>query len=551
MQLEKMIDCALGNKKAELVIKNAKIVDVFNGRIINGDAAICDGRIAGVGSYEGEREYDAGGAYLMPGFTDAHVHIESSMLTPSRYARAVLPKGTTSVVCDPHEIANVCGIDGIKFMMRDAQSAPMDFHFMLPSCVPAADFEDSGAVITAEMTGEYLKKYDFTGLAEMMNYPGLFAKDSEVLGKISKAEIVDGHAPLVSGKQLCAYAASGISTDHECTSAAEMDEKLAAGMYVLLRCGRLTKQFSEMASAVNRHNAARICLCTDDRNPQDIVAQGTTQFCIINAIDAGMDAFDAIRAATLNPAVCYGFGRTGAVAPGYKADLVLADDLRPGKILAVWKDGVLVAENGASVYPESTAADSSKVENTVNTAPFEAEDLVCAFSAGTPVISIDPGSLLTKKVFKKSADGLSHLAVIERHKATGKIGRCYLENYGITGGAIASCIGHDSHNITVAGDNAEDMALAVKSLGNGGGITVVKGRKLAAFLELPIAGLMSDKTADEVIAGHKRLELAAEDMGITPGIDPFMTLAFLSLPVIPELRLTARGIFDVTEFKFV
>lgn len=551
MKLEKVIDCALAKEKADTVIKNAKIVDVFNGRVVEGDAAILDGRIVGVGKYDGKNEYDAKGAYLMPGFCDAHVHIESSMLTPSGYARAVLPHGTTSVVCDPHEIANVCGIDGIEFMMKDAEGAPMDFHFMLPSCVPAAGFEDSGAVINAEMTAEYLKKYDFAGLAEMMNYPGLFAKDPEVLGKISNAEIIDGHAPLVSGKELCAYAACGISTDHECTSAAEMEEKLACGMYVLLRCGRLTKQFSEMAAAVTRHNASRICLCTDDRNPQDIVADGTTQFCIINAIDAGMNPFDAIRAATLNPADCYGFGKTGAVAPGYKADLVLTNDLRPEKILAVWKDGVLVAENGEALYDDGSAADSSRVVNTVKTAEFEPQDLVCDFDSDLPVISIDPGSLLTRKVFKNTADGLSHLAVIERHRATGKIGRCYLENYGIKGGAVASCIGHDSHNITVAGDNAEDMALAVKALGRSGGISVVKSGKIAAVLDLPIAGLMSDKSAREVINGHKAIEKAAEDMSITPGIDPFMTLAFLPLPVIPELRLTARGIFDVVKFDFV
>lgn len=549
--MERMIDTALGKIKAELVIKNAKVVDVFNGKIIDGDVAVTDGVIAGVGSYEGAAEYDAAGKYLIPGFIDSHVHIESSMVTPAEYACTVLPKGVTAVVCDPHEIANVCGIDGILYMMESAKDSPMDFHFMLPSCVPAADFEDSGAVIDAEKTAEYLKKYDFLGLAEMMNYPGLFAEDTEVLGKIASAEIVDGHAPSVTGKELNAYAAVGILTDHECTSAEEMQEKLASGMYALLRCGRMSKDFAEMAAAVNRYNAPRVAFCTDDRNLGDIVECGTIQNCIVTAVDAGMDIFDAIRAATLNAAQCYKLKKTGAIAPGYRADFVLSEELCPKEITAVWKDGTLVAENGCALYEKAAANKNDAVYATVNTAPFKPEDLVCEFSPEVPVISIVSGALATKKVYRKSREGLSHLAVIERHKATGKIGRGYVENYGIKNGAIASCIGHDSHNITVAGDNAEDMALAVSALGKDGGITVVEGGKVTAKLSLPVAGLMSDLTAEEVVAGHKAIEKAAEPLGINPAIDPFMTLAFLPLPVIPEIRLTARGLFDVTEFKFI
>lgn len=549
--MERLIDIAAGRIKAELVIKNAKVVDVFNGRIIEGDVAVCGGKIAGVGSYEGEKEYNAQGQYLTPGFIDAHVHIESSMVAPAEYARIVMPHGVTAVVCDPHEIANVCGIDGILFMMQSAEQSPMDFHFMLPSCVPAADFEDSGAVIDAAMTQEYMKKYNFLGLAEMMNYPGLLAKSPEVLKKLASAQIIDGHAPSLNGKELNAYAATGIMTDHECTTVAEMEEKIAAGMYALLRCGRMSREFSEMAAAVNSYNAARVAFCTDDRYLGDVVKSGTIQNCIITAVDAGMDIFDAIRAATINAAGCYGLKNTGAVAPGYAADFILTKELCPKEITAVWKNGVLTARSGRALFSGSTECQCEAVMNSVNTAPFKAEELVCDFSPERPVISIIPGSLGTKKVFRSSKDGLSHLAVIERHKATGKIGRGYIENYGIKNGAIASCIGHDSHNITVAGDNAEDMECAVAALGKEGGVAAVSDGKVLARLPLPIAGLMSDRSAEEVIALHGELERAARELCVNPELDALMTLVFLPLPVIPELRLTARGLFDVTEFRFV
>ena len=551
MNKESFIDYALSNKISDLVIKNAKIVDVFNGKIIDGNVAISDGVIIGIGDYEGKSEYDANGAYLMPGFIDSHIHIESSMVTPAEYAKIVMPKGVTTAICDPHEIANVCGIDGILFMMENARNVPLDFKFMLPSCVPAASFEDAGAIIDAEKTKEYLSKYDFFGLAEMMNYPGLLFKDKEVLAKISCSDIVDGHAPSVSGKELCAYAGSGILTDHECTSAKEMEEKISSGMYALLRCGRMSKEFSEMASAVNKYNASRVAFCTDDRNLSDIFESGTILNCIVTATNSGMAIFDAIRAASLNAAQCYGVKNLGAVAPGYIADLVLSADICPREIIAVWKDGELVAENNESKFKIENIKQSDSVYGTVNIAPFKAEDLICEFSSDTPVISIDAGSLLTNKITCDRKDGLSHLAVIERHNATGKIGRCYLDNYGIKGGAIASCIGHDSHNITVAGDNADDMALAVNSLGKDGGITVVADGKLVAKLELPVAGLMSDKSAEEVVLAHNIIEEEAKKLSINPDIDPFMTLAFLSLPVIPELRLTARGLFDVVKFDFI
>lgn len=551
MTREKFIDAALGREKAELVIKNARVVDVFCGKVTEASVAISDGVIVGVGDYEGVAEYDAKGGYIMPGFIDSHVHIESSMVTPAEYARCVLPRGTTTAICDPHEIANVAGLDGILYMMESAKTSPMDFKFMLSSCVPAAEFEDAGAVITAEDTSKFMEKYDFLGLAEMMNYPGLFFKDKEVLKKLDCAEIIDGHAPSVSGKELMAYAGSGISTDHECTSAKEMEEKISAGMYALLRCGRMSREFSEMASAVDSHTANRIAFCTDDRNLADIVKSGSVQNCIVTAVNAGMDIITAIKAATINAAECYKLKNVGAIAPGYKADIVLSQELCPKQINAVWKNGELIAESGAVNYERAPALKREGVYNSVNIKEFKKEELVCPFSKEMPVIKIEEGSLATKIEYKDSSDGLSHLAVIERHNATGKIGTCYLDGYEIKNGAVASCIGHDSHNLIIAGDNAEDMYTAAEALGKEGGVCVVSNGVVKARLTLSVGGLMSDRSADEVIKEHDIAENEAKALGVNPNIDPIMTLAFLSLPVIPEIRLTARGLFDVTKFDFV
>lgn len=551
MNLEKIIDTALGNIKAELVIKNANVVDVFLGDIKKADVAIADGMIVGIGEYSGETEYDADGKYLMPGFIDAHVHIESSMLIPSEYSRLVLPKGVTTVVCDPHEIANVSGIDGIKFMMDDAKAAPMDFKFMLPSCVPSTSFESAGCVINAEDTQKYLKEYDFLGLAEMMNYPGLLFKDKEVLRKVAASERIDGHAPLLSGKELMAYTACGIKNDHECSNIAEVREKISQGMFILLRCGMATKEFREIASQLDSYTLGRIAFCTDDKNAQYIKETGTIQYAIINAVEAGMKPVGAIRAATLNAAVCHGLEKLGAVAAGYKADLVLADDIVPKNIKAVWKNGVLCGENGKDVYGKTEKEDAKKVYDSVNIKKLSADDLVCEFNPKIPVISVVHGSLVNKKVYRDNCEGLTHLACIERHHATGNIGKCYVENYGIVNGAIASCIGHDSHNVTVAGDNKEDMLIAVEALGKSGGITVVSKGEVIGKLELPVSGLMSDKPWEEVAKAHEEIEKAGKKVLKNEDIDPFMVLSFLPLPVIPELRITDKGLFNVTEFKFV
>lgn len=542
-----IISVAAGREKADTVFKNANIVDVFGRRVIRGDVAVFGDRIAGIGEYSGKCEIDVGGGYIMPGFIDAHIHIESSMITPAEYARTAVPLGVTGIVCDPHEIANVCGIDGIKFMMDCARGLPMDIRFMLPSCVPAADFEDAGAVFTAADTEKFMREYPFHGLAEMMNYPAVIAGDKEVLRKVAAAELADGHAPSVSGRELCAYIASGIRTDHECTSADEMIEKISNGMYVLLREGTLARDIEKLIGGVTPANLRRVAFCTDDG---DVLRGISAANCIIRAAELGLDPIDAITAATLNAAECQKLGKVGAIAPGYFANLVISNDIVPREVKAVYYHGALAAKDGVALFDASAPRHMKPVLKTVHTNRITPEMLEKDFDADTPVIEVSAGSIVTKKTFKNSADGLSRLAVIERHKNTGRIGRGFVSGYGIKGGAIASTIGHDSHNITVIGDNTEDMAAAVSALGRVGGIAVCAGGDIT-YLPLPIAGLMSDKPAAEVKEKHEELRIAADELGIADGIDPFMCLAFLSLPVIPELRLTDRGLFDVNEFKFV
>lgn len=545
-----IIAVAAGRRKADTVFKNANIVDVFNRRIICGDVAVCGEKIAGIGNYSGNREIDLDGAYIMPGFIDAHLHIESSMITPAEYARAVVPCGVTSAVCDPHEIANVCGIEGVKFMMDNSRGLPLDLHFMLPSCVPATDFEDAGAVFTAEDTENFMRSYPFHGLAEMMNYPAVIAGDEAVLRKIAAADFTDGHAPLVSGRDLCAYAASGIRTDHECTNTEEMLEKISNGMYIFMREGTIARDVDALSEGVTPANLRRVAFCTDDICLEDILSHGTISNCIIRAVSKGLDPIDAITAATLNAAECHRLRNVGAIAPGYFANLVISNDIIPSEIQAVYYHGQPVAKDGEAIFDPPAPTRSKAVLKTVHIGKITPEMLDAEFKTDTPVIEVSAGSILTKKMFCESDSRLSRLAVIERHKNTEKIGLGFVSGYNIKGGAIASTIGHDSHNITVIGDNTDDMAAAVSVLRPHGGISVCADGGMM-YLPLPIAGLMSDKPAAEVAQKHRELRHMAEKLGITEGVDPFLCLAFLSLPVIPELRLTDRGLFDVTQFKFI
>lgn len=545
--IENYINTAMGRTEPDLILKGGNVVDVFTGNIIKADVIIKDGIICGVGSYSGKNETDVAGKYIMPGFVDAHVHIESSMTSPAEYAKAVMPHGITTVIADPHEITNVCGEYGLKYMQKASEKIPLDVNLMLPSCVPATPFEHTGAVLTAQDTKRLAP--DFFGIGEMMNYPGILSCDSETLGKLCSG-IIDGHAPLLSGHDLDAYASAGIKTDHECSIVEEMTEKISKGMYILLREGTLSLDVAKLIKGVTPHTLRRCAFCTDDRFVGEIIRDGSIDHCIRKAVSLGLDSVDAVIMASLNACEMYGMKNKGAIAPSYAADIVVADDLCLTRISQVYKDGVLVCENGKALF-DCEAVDTSKVTDTVHlpqiTADFFTDKLSDSFSA----IELIPKSIITRKVTAKKGDTLSKVCVIERHKNLGTKGIAYVTNYGITNGAIATSIGHDSHNVIVIGDNNDDMALAVNALGKSGGIAVCSNGNVIASMKLDIAGLMSLKPADEVTKEHDALYKAVKSLKITDKIDPFLSLAFLPLPVIPEIRITDSGLFDVTEFKFI
>lgn len=545
--ISKYINTAMGRESADLILKGGNVVDVFTGTVKKADVLIKDGVICGVGSYGGENEVDVSGKYVMPSFVDAHVHIESSMVTPAEYAAAVVPHGVTTVIADPHEITNVCGTDGTDYMLAASEGIALDVKLMLPSCVPAAPFEHAGAALTAEETNKIKDK--FFGIGEMMNYPGILAADGETLGKLCLDKI-DGHAPLVTGHELDAYAAAGVKTDHECSRTDEMLEKISKGMYVLLREGTLSRDVARLADGVNGYTLRRCAFCTDDRFVGDILRSGSIDNCIRTAQSCGVGDIDAIIMASLNACEMYGLKNHGAVAPSYAADIVVADDLKLTNILMVYKDGVLAAKNGKALF-EVKNTDASKVTDTVHlpeiTPEFFSDEMKDEFYA----IELIPHAIVTKKVTAHKGDNLSKVCVIERHHNLGTKGIGYVTNYGITGGAVACSIGHDSHNVIVIGDSDADMALAVNTLGKSGGIAVCSGGEVMAYLELEIAGLMTQKSASETAKIHDELIKAARSLGVTEDVDPLLALAFLPLPVIPEIRVTDGGLFDVTEFKFI
>ena len=544
-----LIMAATKQELPDLVFKNAKVVDVFNRGIIAADVAVTGERIVGLGRYSGKREVDIRGCFLLPSFTDAHIHFESSMLTPGEYARLAVARGTTAVIADPHEIANVCGEDGLDYMLRCAEGIPFDVHFMLPSCVPATGFEHSGAVIDSAMTHRLMEKYPFYGLGEMMNAPGVINADEEVLGKLASAERIDGHAPMVTGSNLCGYLCAGIMTDHEVGDPEEMLEKISMGMYIQIREGTSAKNLAQLLPAVTPYNMNRVMFCTDDFHIDDLADRGSIANCVAKAVGLGMDPLDAITIAALNPALCYGLRHRGAIAPGYLADIIISRDLTCQEIEEVYHHGVLAAKDGKALFSASKPS-PQRVSDTVKLPDLSEETFMYEFSPEMPVIQVLPHSLVTKKVFRQSADGLNLCAVIERHGGCGSVGRGFVDSFSVKNGAIAQSIGHDSHNVIVIGDNPHDMYLAVQALGKGGGIAVAMNGTATAMMPLPIAGLMSDKTAEEVLAEYRALCTAAGRLDCNSQIDPFMMLSFLPLPVIPELKLTDSGVFDVNLQQF-
>lgn len=541
------INTAMGREKPDLILKGGNVVDVFTGNITRADVIIKDSIICGVGNYSGENETDVTGKYIMPGFVDTHVHIESSMTVPAEYAKAVMPHGVTTVNADPHEIANVCGEKGLDFMKKASKNLPLDINFMLPSCVPAAPFEHTGATLSAKKTQEIAP--EFYGIGEMMNYPGILSCDSETLGKLC-SDIIDGHAPLLSGHELDAYAAAGIKTDHECSVIEEMAEKISKGMYILLREGTLSLDVVRLIKGVTPYTLRRCSFCTDDRFVGEIIHDGSIDHCIRKSISYGFNPIDAIIMATLNACEMYGMKNKGAIAPSYIADIVVADDLNLSSISKVYKNGVLVAENGKALF-ECTSIDTSSVTDTVHLSEIDGSFFAHTPQENTVAIDLMPESIITKKVTVNDTSSLSKVCVIERHHNTGNKGIGYVTNYGIENGAIATSIGHDSHNVIVIGDNDDDMALAVNTLGKSGGIAVCSKGKVLSYMKLDIAGLMSQKSAEEVTKEHDALYEFARQLNITDKIDPFLSLAFLPLPVIPEIRITDSGLFDVTQFSFI
>lgn len=559
------IKIALGIENPDLVIKNARIINVFTKEIIPGDIAIYNSTIAGIGEYNGIREIDAGGRFACPGLIDSHVHIESSMVAPAEFAKAVLPHGTTTIIADPHEIANVCGINGIHFMLNHTRNLPLNTFFMMPSCVPSTPFENNGADLTPEVM-EPLKHHErILGLGEVMDYPSVLDGNKCILKKMELFEnrTIDGHSPGLMGKSLNAYRVTGVATDHECSTFEEVLERLRLGMYVQIREGSGARNLEAIIRGMLERKISfhRCIFCTDDKHLEDTKKEGHIDYNIKKAIRLGVDPIDAICMATINAAQCYGLKKLGAIAPGYAADLILLDDLKDFSISQVFYQGQTVVQKDFIIDIPSGMEDRN-VLNTVRIPTITADRLeirLCSNSA--TVIKLISGEILTQKQTASvptdhgrfiADDTFSKLAVIERHKATGNIGLGIVTGFNIKNGAIAATVAHDSHNLIVIGDNDEDMLMAIHELKRvNGGYTIVSRGSVIDTLELPVAGLISNREASYVEKKLKSMLEQAYRLGVNRSIDPFITLSFLALPVIPEIRVTDQGLFDVTAFRFI
>lgn len=558
-----VIEAAAGRKKAKLVFKNAQVVNVFTKQVEQADVAVEAGVIAGVGQYSGEEEVDCTGLYLCPGFVDAHIHVESTMAVPYEFARAVATSGTTTVVADPHEIVNVCGAPAVEWLLKASEALPVDIYWMMPSSVPATPFETNGAPFTAQEMAPFAQMGPrVAGLGEVMCYPDVVAGTGEIYGKLAlfAHKHIDGHAPGLSGKALAAYAAAGIETEHECTSFAEAKEKLAAGLAILVREGSAAKNLTAIVEGLLKEGLPtdRFLFCTDDKHLDDIAREGHIRWNVHQAVQLGMPVVDAICMASYNAARVYGLKGVGAIAPGYRADIVLLDDWKQVHVHAVYKDGVPVEQKIAAARRVPAPA---ALTHTMHFAPVTPQQLSLPVQGKAHVIEMVPYQIVTRHAVEPvpSENGLfrpnktySKLCVIERHGRGGNIAVCPLKGYGITGGAIATSVAHDSHNIIAAGDNDGDIALAVNHLQKtGGGYALAAGGRILGALALPVGGLMSEapweQTRDETNAILKQ----AAKMGIPYHVDPFISLSFMALPVIPSLRLTDRGLFDVDTFAFV
>lgn len=553
---KRRIASAIGEYNADLVLKNGRILNVFTGEFEEGDVAVKNGYFVGIGNYNGEREVDVKGKTIVPGFIDGHLHLESSIVTPLQYCKAVLPHGTTSIIADPHEIANVCGCDGIDYILNATEDVPLDVYLMVPSCVPATGFDESGFEIDSDDVRRYLSNPRVLGLAEMMNYPGVIGRQSDVIEKIKEThhmrKIVDGHAPGLSGKELNAYVTAGIFSDHECTNDKEALEKMRRGQWIMIREGTAGRNLAGLISLCKEPYYHRCLFVTDDKHPGELYSEGHIDYIIKKAISLGVKPEVAYTIASINAATYFKLGSVGAICPGYRADFVVLNDFENVDIDEVYKDGILVSSNKDgkiwSIDLGEEYAPKRAISDTVRIIDVTADDFKC--TGAKKVIGLVPGEILTTDEGKATAVDIDKdivkLAVVERHHMTGHIGISFVKGYGLNEGAVATSIAHDSHNIICIGCNDTDMALAVMRLKEiNGGMVVVNNGKVIAELSLPIAGLMCEL---DVLTAQKKMDevkRAAYAQGVSKNIDPFMTMSFASLPVIPTLRLTTKGVVDV------
>lgn len=558
--LSKKIKVALKQEKCDLVLKNATFINVFTQKLENGDIGICGDTIVGIGKYEGHIEIDCVNKYVVPGFIDAHVHIESAMIIPEKYSAVALKNGVTTVVADPHEIANVEGIKGIEFMLENSKNTLLDIFYMLPSCVPATPFEDNGHTLGYKELQPLINHERILGLGEVMDVPAVLNRNEDMLKKIlmSSNKNIDGHAPSIHDLSLNAYLTAGIKTDHECSTPEEALEKVKKGMYVIIREGSAAKNLTSLIKAVNNDNYNRFLFCTDDRHLEDLMEEGSINNSLKIAMREGLDPIKAFTISSYNAAQCFGLKDRGAIAPGYKGDLVVIENLKSVDIVKVIKNGMDIE------FIKNTKKSSFKVKNSINM-EFVSEDSFKVKCEGRNinVIKCKPQSLETMKVLREAVlensviKGLNgkdilKIGVFERHKNTGKYALGFVEGLGLKNCSIAQSIAHDSHNIIVVGDCDKDMEVAVNFLiTNGGGIVIVSEEKVVGQLSLPIGGIMTFQDPTIVCDGVKRLNRIARSFGIKSDIDPFITLSFLALPVIPEIKLTARGLFDYNKFGFI
>ena len=561
MKKQYIVNVASGRQKADLVLKNATYVNVFSNELCQGDIAVAKGQIVGMGSYDGEVEVDVSGKIVCPGFIDAHIHLESSLVSPKEFARAVLPHGTTTVITDPHEITNVMGTDGIDYMLQATEGLPIDVRFMLPSCVPATPLDESGANLDYRAIDSFYDHARVQGLAEMMNFVGVVGGDKEVIAKIVAAQAhhkkIDGHAPGIRDKDLASYIAAGVYSDHECSDMEDAMAKLRNGQFIMVRDGTAAKNLEALVDLLKQPYYDRCMFCTDDKHPIDLLEKGHIDYIIKKAISYGVDPIVAVKVACHNPARYFALNNRGAIAPGYLADFAIIDNFENFNVEMVFKKGVLTCRNGevqSFPTPQIDEYLEQRAHDTFHVAHLTAEDFHDERPRG--VIGLVPGEIVsTDNGYASAVDvekDILKIAVIERHKNTHHIGLGYIQGYGLKSGAVATSISHDSHNIIVVGTNEEDMAFAANRIvENCGGITVVEDGKVLGEVVLEIAGLMSD---DSLVIVNNKLEIAKEQafrLGVSRGIDPFMTLSFMSLPVIPTLRLTTRGVIDVIKQQYI